>query len=71
MDVLPPWSHFLGLIVFSKRDKHIDILLAVPVKALTTMKIPTIIPMILADLFCTVTNLKNGETYFEGYNMLM
>ncbi|KAH0712128.1 hypothetical protein KY289_008087 [Solanum tuberosum] len=42
---------FLGLIVFPKRDKHIDIRLAGVVKVLTTMESPTIIPMILADMF--------------------
>ena len=42
---------FLGLIIFPKRDKHIDICLAGVVKALTTMESPTIIPMILANIF--------------------
>ncbi|KAH0679217.1 hypothetical protein KY284_020302 [Solanum tuberosum] len=37
---------FLGIIVFPKWDKHIDIRLAGVVKALTIMESPTIIPMI-------------------------
>ncbi|KAH0781131.1 hypothetical protein KY290_000729 [Solanum tuberosum] len=41
----------LGLIVFPKWDKHIDIRLDGVVKAWTTMESPTIIPMILADMF--------------------
>ncbi|KAH0764845.1 hypothetical protein KY285_000716 [Solanum tuberosum] len=55
-----------GLIVFPKWDKHIDIHLAGVVNALTTMESPTIIPMILADMFRALTKCKNGETYFEG-----
>ncbi|KAH0661611.1 hypothetical protein KY284_026542 [Solanum tuberosum] len=62
---------FLGLIVFPKRDKHIDIRLAGVVKALTTMESPTIIPMILADMLCALTKCINGEMYFEGCNILL
>ncbi|KAH0664866.1 hypothetical protein KY285_026072 [Solanum tuberosum] len=62
---------FLGLIVFPKWDNHIDIRLAGVVKALTTMESPTIIPMILADMFCALTKCINGEMYFEGYNILL
>ncbi|KAG5630240.1 hypothetical protein H5410_001957 [Solanum commersonii] len=61
----------LGLIVFPKRDKHFDIRLAGVVKALTTMESPTIIPMILADMFCSLTNCKKEETYFEGCNIFL
>ena len=46
---------FLGLIIFPKRDKHIDNRLAGVVKALTTMESPTIIPMIMADMFRALT----------------
>ncbi|KAH0729597.1 hypothetical protein KY289_000785 [Solanum tuberosum] len=60
-----------GLIVFPKWDKHIDIRLAGVVNALTTMESPTIIPMILADMFRALTKCKNGETYFEGCNILL
>ncbi|KAH0655570.1 hypothetical protein KY285_030452 [Solanum tuberosum] len=62
---------FLGLIVFPKRDKHIDIRLAGVVKALTTMESPTIIPMILADMFRALTKCINGEMYFESCNILL
>ncbi|KAH0746079.1 hypothetical protein KY285_007736 [Solanum tuberosum] len=62
---------FLGLIVFPKRDKHIDICLAGVVKVLTTMESPTIIHMILADMFCALTNCINGEMHFEGCNILL
>ncbi|KAH0655158.1 hypothetical protein KY285_030040 [Solanum tuberosum] len=62
---------FLGLIVFPKRDKHIYIRLTGVVKALTTMESPTIIPMILADMFRALTKCINGEMYFEGCNILL
>ncbi|KAG5612351.1 hypothetical protein H5410_023632 [Solanum commersonii] len=62
---------FLGLIVFPKRNKHIDIRLAGVVKALTTMESPTIIPMILADMFCALTKCISGEMYFKGCNILL
>ena len=62
---------FLGLIIFPKRDKHIDIRLAGVVKALTTMENPTIIPMILADMFRALTKCLSGEMYFEGCNILL
>ena len=62
---------FLGLIIFSKRYKHIDIHLAGVVKALTTIKNPTIIPMILADMFRALTKCLSGEMYFEGCNILV
>ncbi|KAH0635948.1 hypothetical protein KY289_035863 [Solanum tuberosum] len=62
---------FLGIIIFPKWDKHIDIRLAGVVKALTTMESPTIIPMILADMFCALTKCINGEMYFEGCNILL
>ncbi|KAH0636000.1 hypothetical protein KY290_036400 [Solanum tuberosum] len=62
---------FLGLIVFPKRDKHIDIRLAGVVKALATMESPTIILMILADMFRALTKCINGEMYFEGCNILL
>ncbi|KAH0739985.1 hypothetical protein KY290_033028 [Solanum tuberosum] len=62
---------FLGIIIFPKRDKHIDIGLAGVVKALTTVESPTIIPMILADMFRVLTKCINGEMYFEGCNILL
>ncbi|KAH0771835.1 hypothetical protein KY290_015816 [Solanum tuberosum] len=62
---------FLGLIVFPKWDKHIDIRLAGMVQALTTMESPTIIYMILADMFRALTKCINGEMYFEGCNILL
>ena len=62
---------FLGLIFFPKWDKHIDIRLAGVVKALTTMENPTIIPMILADMFRALTKCLSGEMYFEGCNILL
>ncbi|KAH0698759.1 hypothetical protein KY284_012974 [Solanum tuberosum] len=62
---------FLGLIVFPKWDKHIDIRLAGMVKALTTMESPTIIHMILADMFRALTKCINGKMYFEGCNILL
>ncbi|KAK4708573.1 hypothetical protein R3W88_029498 [Solanum pinnatisectum] len=58
---------FLGLIFFPKRDKHIDIRLAGVVKVLTTMESPTIIPMILADMFCALTKCINREMHFEAH----
>ncbi|KAG5630237.1 hypothetical protein H5410_001954 [Solanum commersonii] len=54
---------FFRFIVFPKWDKHIDIHLAGVVKALTTMESPTIIPMILANIFHALTKCKNGETF--------
>ena len=62
---------FLGLIIFPKRDKNIDISLAGMVKALTTTESRTIIPMILADIFCALTKCLSGEMYFEGCNNLL
>ncbi|KAG5620959.1 hypothetical protein H5410_006177 [Solanum commersonii] len=62
---------FLGIIVFSKWDKHINIHLAGVVKALTTMENPIIIPMILTDMFRALTKCINGEMYFEGCNILL
>ncbi|KAH0669897.1 hypothetical protein KY285_024037 [Solanum tuberosum] len=62
---------FLGLIVFPKWDKHIDIRLTGVVKALTTIESPTIIPMILAYMFRALTKCINGEMYFEGCNILL
>lgn len=62
---------FLGLIAFPKRDIHIDNRLAGVVKALTTIKSPTIIPTILADMFRALTKCLSGEIYFEGCNMLL
>jgi len=62
---------FLGIIIFPKWDKHIDIRLAGVVKALTTMESPTILPMILADMFRALTKCINGEMYFEGCNILL
>ncbi|KAH0635947.1 hypothetical protein KY289_035862 [Solanum tuberosum] len=62
---------FLGIIVYPKRDKHIDIRLAEVVKMLTTMESPTIIPMILTNMFCALTKCINGEMYFEGCNILL
>ncbi|KAH0641369.1 hypothetical protein KY285_037955 [Solanum tuberosum] len=35
------------------------------------MESPTIIPMILADMFCALTKCINGEMYFEGCNILL
>ncbi|KAH0669811.1 hypothetical protein KY285_023957 [Solanum tuberosum] len=61
----------LGLIFFPKRDKHIDIRLAGVVKALTTKKSPTILPMILTDMFRALTKCINGEMYFEDCNILL
>ncbi|KAH0776628.1 hypothetical protein KY290_008039 [Solanum tuberosum] len=40
-------------------------------EVLTTMESPTIIPMILVDLFRALTKCENGETYFEGCNILI
>uniref|UniRef100_M1B702 DUF7745 domain-containing protein n=1 Tax=Solanum tuberosum TaxID=4113 RepID=M1B702_SOLTU len=60
---------FLGLIVFPKRDKHIDFRLAGVVKALTTMESPTIIPIILADMLRALTKCINRKVYFEGCNI--
>ncbi|KAH0652520.1 hypothetical protein KY289_030198 [Solanum tuberosum] len=60
-----------GLIDFPKWDKHIDIHLAGVVKALTTMESPTIIHMILADMFRALTKCINGEMYFEGCYILL
>ena len=62
---------FLGLIIFPKRDKHIDIRLTCVVKALTTMESPTIILMILADMFRVLTKCLSGEMYFEGCHILL
>lgn len=62
---------FLGLIIVPERDKHIDIHLAGVVQALTTMESPTLVPMILADMFCALTKCKKGATYFEGCNILL
>ena len=62
---------FLGLIIFPKRDKHIDIRLVGVVKALTTMECPTIIPMILADIIRVSTNCLSGVMYFEVYNIFL
>ena len=62
---------FLWLIIFPKKDKHIDIRLAGAVKALTTMESPTIILMILADMFRALTKCLSGEMYFEGCNILL
>ncbi|KAG5571590.1 hypothetical protein H5410_061356 [Solanum commersonii] len=62
---------FLELIVFPKRDNHIDIRLAGVVKALTTMESPTILPMILVDMFRALTKCIKGEMYFEGCNILL
>ena len=49
------YDRIFGLIIFPKRDKHIDNRLAGVVKALTTMESPTIIPMIMADMFHALT----------------
>ena len=62
---------FLELIIFPQRYKHIDIRLGCVVKALTIMESPTIIPMILADMFRALTKSVNGHMYFEGCNILL
>ncbi|KAG5632764.1 hypothetical protein H5410_004481 [Solanum commersonii] len=62
---------FFRLIIFPKREKHIDIHLAGVVKALTIMESPTIIPMILTYMFHALAKCKNGKTYFEGCNILL
>ena len=62
---------FLGLVIFPKRDKHINIRLAGVVKALTIMESPTIIPMILANIFRALTKCLCGEMYFKGCKILL
>ncbi|KAM3291479.1 hypothetical protein P3S67_019768 [Capsicum chacoense] len=57
---------FLGRLVFLERDGNIDIRLAGVVQALTTMDIPTLVPIILGDIFRALTKCKKGVKYFEG-----
>lgn len=61
----------LGLIIFPKRDKHIDIRLARVVKALTRMESPTIIIMIQSYMLDALTKCKKRETHFEGCNVFV
>lgn len=61
---------FFRLIVFPVPDEHIYICLCGVVRALTTMDNPTLIPVILGDMFCTLTQCKKSATYFEGCNIL-
>ena len=65
------YGQTLGLIGFPKWDKHIDIRPAGVVKALMTMESSTIIPMILADVFSTLTKCLGGEMYFKYSNILL
>lgn len=56
---------FFKLIVFPEQDGHIDIRLGV-VRALTTMDNPTLIPMILGDMFCALTQCKRELPTLKG-----
>ncbi|KAG5589381.1 hypothetical protein H5410_039895 [Solanum commersonii] len=62
---------FLGTMVFPRRDKKISIRLSGIVVIMMKKKKSTILPMMLADIYCALTKCREGEDFFEGCSILL
>ena len=71
---LPTWEKhrqeafivaFLGAMVFTRKDKKIDIRLSGIVTVMIKKKKFTILPMMLADIYRALTKCKGGEIFLK------
>ncbi|XP_070045005.1 uncharacterized protein [Nicotiana tomentosiformis] len=62
---------FLGIMVFPRHDKNIDIRLSGIVTTLLHRKDVTIIPMVLSDIYPALTKCQEGKDFFEGCNIIL
>jgi len=62
---------FLGLVVFPRKDRNIDLKVAGIVKILITNDKSILAPMIMSEIYRALTACKAGADFFEGCNLLL
>ena len=62
---------FLGIVVFPRKDRNIDLKVAGVVKVLITNNKSTLVPMIVSEIYRALTACKAGANFFEGCNLLL